>query len=727
MSIACDGECLDENYPMRKMLMPIFRGMLLNMTETCYENLRANATNISFLCTMPKEANGKFIEQLTQALLLGETNFEQLFELITSASVNCKSSYNYHCTIEQLYNKYGDKMNMTNACQDCHDIEYQAMALGFLSYATEKDYNQLGSAIIQWIIDQNPRLYRPISFEFGFYNLTEILGMPGGSLHESSYQILKYLMPNSTGKPKLSLIDIPIILGSRPVQRSNQNELRSFQDVMPFSILTNLSFEGQIALISSDCEKHMNAWIDSQNTTHFCSLFELCCKSRELVNLWLRSQRSMVYKIMMHSKHQPTFEEKTDIIDILNKNSPSNFNLSRKVSSQSAFAMLPFCSFVGKDQGAARTSDDSQQLKECEDFVPVFTDVGMCYAFNGYNVWKQSYFEDSIRKSFSKLPEDRFVNLLPGVPGINDEGLTFLLDRHTLRRGDWFQFDPDYPRGTFMVSISPAKTAFEYLAHGLQVKIGYQTAVNVKPVALQSDAKVEGLPLSKRKCFFPDEANEHTSLFKEYTHAGCQYECMLELAKKTCNCIPWDFPYGNDADTDLCDYLGYFCFNKVLDNSTLTDTKCSHCLPDCNILHYELTTEVQPLNGDALCKRHVNEQLYKYLNRQFTFDKNFFLLKYLDIVHNISMSNQNCRKSLQDIAIVSVKLGQGYVLSERKLRVSTSEKIASFGITWHLTFLYKIFRFRWYFGFVHWHELHQSFRNLYVDIQRNIGILWQLT
>ena len=38
--------------------------------------------------------------------------------------------------------------------------------------------------------------------------------------------------------------------------------------------------------------------------------------------------------------------------------------------------------------------------------------------------------------------------------------------------------------------------------------------------------------------------------------AGCRFECMLQNAYDTCKCTPWNFPYIETGEMEICDMFG---------------------------------------------------------------------------------------------------------------------------------------------------------------------------
>jgi len=276
------------------------------------------------------------------------------------------------------------------------------------------------------------------------------------------------------------------------------------------------------------------------------------------------------------------------------------------------------------------------------------------------------------------LPTEHRRDLRKGVRGINKQGLHFILDRHILRRRDWLASDSAYSRGDFKVSIVDPDTSFDFMANGIDIKLGHHTIITAQPTVFESDEGVKSVSLEKRQCFFQDE--EPTKIFKRYTEAGCKYECMLAFATSKCACTPWDHPRVNDNVTDICDWLGYYCVNSLMDNTGLAKDHCGHCLDACSLTEYANKVEVEPLEVETLCENYVgSSELFKYLSRDWAYSRTRDLETYWSIMHGLERG-PTCHESLQDVAMVTVQLGNnGYAKSERKVRVSLTEKIASFG------------------------------------------------
>ena len=77
--------------------------------------------------------------------------------------------------------------------------------------------------------------------------------------------------------------------------------------------------------------------------------------------------------------------------------------------------------------------------------------------------------------------------------------------------------------------------------------------------------------------------------YKEFTQKRCLFECQLKQAVDICKCVPWNYPPLSN-DPKLCDYLGVWCFNKVMDEPSFQE-KCQ-CPNDCSVNRH--TNQLKP-------------------------------------------------------------------------------------------------------------------------------------
>ena len=76
------------------------------------------------------------------------------------------------------------------------------------------------------------------------------------------------------------------------------------------------------------------------------------------------------------------------------------------------------------------------------------------------------------------------------------------------------------------------------------------------------------------------------------------FECKLKHAYKACGCIPWNYPHFVDKQTgkltDLCDYVGNYCFEQKIGEFLDKIGDCA-CYSDCDGYHYSVSISSQKL------------------------------------------------------------------------------------------------------------------------------------
>jgi len=427
-------------------------------------------------------------------------------------------------------------------------------------------------------------------------------GMPG-KLHKVGAMFARQIFPqltNSSWNP--SLIDLPLMLGRRPTQREFLTSLREY---MPFSIVTqepNIDLRLKFHLLSSYCFKIMEQYLNSntQGHPHPCNRSEACCFIKQKVKLF-EQDSNLLMTMMSHSKHRAS--RVSDERDTLKTYMPDVMDFRNPTPVVDASAMIPFCLVDDGTITSRRTLKGHIKLVPClSEFAPIVTNNGLCQAFNGINLLKNSSFVSSVIKSYemnethyNKKPDQ----LQKGLP--KGQGLTFALDRGTALRGEWFDVWA-VDKGGFDIAISSWHDSTSFSKRKIPLKIGYHTRITVKTSVIKANPSIGNLPPQSRKCYFPHENLDSVSLFNYYSQESCKMECMLNLAQDICGCTPWDYPYVENYYTSysLCDSLGYFCYVTVMNNASHEENTC-HCFPDCEVVTHQVTTSSEPIRVDKEC------------------------------------------------------------------------------------------------------------------------------
>ncbi len=104
------------------------------------------------------------------------------------------------------------------------------------------------------------------------------------------------------------------------------------------------------------------------------------------------------------------------------------------------------------------------------------------------------------------------------------------------------------------------------------------------------DKNLKIYDVSKRLCYFTDEASQLWLTERGYTQNNCILKCKLEKVLKKCKCLPWFSTFRKDVPT--CDLFGHKCYeqkmlqiNDDLDFTDENNPPCG-CFPNCEETEY---------------------------------------------------------------------------------------------------------------------------------------------
>lgn len=120
----------------------------------------------------------------------------------------------------------------------------------------------------------------------------------------------------------------------------------------------------------------------------------------------------------------------------------------------------------------------------------------------------------------------------------------------------------------------------------------------IKPTFIDTE-ELQGYDVHLRQCYY--ESEKKLNLFKKYTRLNCQTECLAEMTRKKCNCVPYWLPrkrgvevcHGNQSLNCFVDAKKEMMMNTMrtsLRTRTNYDDRgeimCG-CLPPCTSIKYE--------------------------------------------------------------------------------------------------------------------------------------------
>ena len=209
--------------------------------------------------------------------------------------------------------------------------------------------------------------------------------------------------------------------------------------------------------------------------------------------------------------------------------------------------------------------DTTLKMIYCDLFTRSYTNEGFGYTFNAGNFWKRHKESNEFNQMFHKImfpfnknhSNDKVI--YPEAIGeIHGLSLALMLNKH--EAADFEKEGKELP--SIKLTIHDPKKPGDMQGTGVLVHPGYITTFLVTTSQVMSSEDIQRLEKGRRKCVFPFE-NDGMDIFSEYTQSACVFECMLKMAVEKCGCVPWNYPRFY-LTTDVCDYLGVFCFEKVL-------------------------------------------------------------------------------------------------------------------------------------------------------------------
>ena len=177
------------------------------------------------------------------------------------------------------------------------------------------------------------------------------------------------------------------------------------------------------------------------------------------------------------------------------------------------------------------------------------------------------------------------------------KGLQLVLDTHSDKISSGSSAEEF--RGFFVLIDGKDKYPFTS-RNGILIKSGQKNEVVISATRLEGKAEIEGVPSSKRNCFFPNEYP--LRLHKAYSQANCFFQCKIDYVrdrmyhenKAQGRCVPWFYPVEDKRLHEICDPWRTTRFQNLLEEVSDTDGDCKYCLPDCNATKYKTSLSSAP-------------------------------------------------------------------------------------------------------------------------------------
>ncbi len=378
----------------------------------------------------------------------------------------------------------------------------------------------------------------------------------------------------------------------------------------------------------TDCFKYLKKYLTDISSFRFhpCTKNRTgsCCDDNDI----LQGDYHTIMKVMRLAKHRS--RDLVGLEEIVNVASTLGYSyhklgegptyVDRKYFPQGKdpFTMIPFNEFGSQENNIGNRFDDPGKKTWNSLFQPVITDNGVCHGFNSppiEELFKPSPFLKAFRSAFQEdLLHD---SLFRAEPYSNDLGLYFALDKQMVFKNFW-NGTKEGLEGSFRISFTEPMASVSIRSKLRSVHLGYHVTFELTPHVLISESDLRYLPSENRHCLFHDELPKQQSVSSRYSQGGCIFECVSQIAQNVCSCFAWDIPpAGNSNALPICNSYGYFCFDDIVRNSSYQSLYCNHCLPDCDVVEYQITETMVPLDANKLCR--TQEVKYRTLSLHFLF------------------------------------------------------------------------------------------------------------
>ena len=139
--------------------------------------------------------------------------------------------------------------------------------------------------------------------------------------------------------------------------------------------------------------------------------------------------------------------------------------------------------------------------------------------------------------------------------------------------------------------------------------------VRVVPKVIEVSNNFKHFDFETRNCKFLHESKQ-LKYVQNYSKAGCEFECALEVALDICKCLPWFYPNDFSA-IPMCDMFGGKCFDKIMSDNTYYKNCNDQCLEDCEVTSYIAFPSYVPLDITDICRKPLFQA--RFINLQGLF------------------------------------------------------------------------------------------------------------
>ena len=248
------------------------------------------------------------------------------------------------------------------------------------------------------------------------------------------------------------------------------------------------------------------------------------------------------------------------------------------------------------------------------DFQPVTTDGGICLAASSSRMVDLLKEDSEYARAFEEgFGEDTSnaagVREITGSSSLKFYNLRFYTDGQSLFRQEG--------RTSIEITLGWNKNMMDFRSTSIKLKPGVETIIRVLNFQESTISEgVEKVEMDKRGCRLPEETQGAVELFREYSHAGCKFECMIGHSAEKCRCVPWNYPSPVKNFSSVCDLMGANCFERTMDRQDLMSDCDGRCLKDCQSVRFDYTMQERPIDVEEECEKIPKGNIFTLMRKK---------------------------------------------------------------------------------------------------------------
>jgi len=654
-----------------------------------------------------KKKSVYFINAASQLIRTNGTYFEHLARQISRFTET--NANGVTIDLEQfMKNSIVNVTNVTKAivketmlCHDSvHDACRKSIALLTLAKMIYSRMN-IGSFLVHIIPSLQQSLFKFYYLKTGmgplYLNPKRFLTNPGLQMHHVGQHLVENIFAeNNKENWKISLFELPLLVGRWPLIRLFRSLTTTARECLPYFLDSPVNASHVLkkgVYCFNICSQKVEKWLFSNRQGPYWNDTDVCNIPFRRINELVNSVQKLkdLIQVMLQTKHRAQgLEAPRNLLSpFKDLQLFTNINDTTHPSSIDFYSAVPLCEPSVDNPGPKRTYKGAPVFDNCLQFNPIPTDLGLCHAMNVDHSLRASAFQAALESS--SYPTSNKVK--GRVLQAGTQSFTFTVNRQTENRNLWRHDDTQkLRRGGFLYAVVDRVGAMAVRRKTKRLQLGHHVTLSLKLSVVRTNPDLKSLNPLKRGCIFPEEGEEKISLFSNYSQAACQMECMLAYARSVCGCTPWEYPspntFGKNQSLFLCDFLGHYCFNEVMKNTSHAEHNCSHCTADCDSITVKVDETSLPLDEEAECSyygkrtwafdyalKHVKNRIPLLAHHVLSYDEPVKRPKLMLFAQEV------CKKMVrEDFAVVTVQFERDtYIKSIHTHKVGFTEKISSIG------------------------------------------------